>query len=183
MCVAYNRVFPKAENIVLFDAGQGFRDFAILIVGAALLVAIPGVLMVNPTSAGQGEAKIRGVLRITRHPFLIGVGLWSANHLIGSGTLASTILFGTFLTLSSLGTHAIDRKVRRKRPDDWKTISAQTSIIPFAAIIAGRNKFVASEYFDWRFSAAFVYLGVILYFHNWLFSMTPWPSFYQGWSW
>lgn len=182
MCVAYNRVFSTPQNIVLFDAGQGFRNFAILIVAPALLLALPGIMMMNPTSTGQGSAKIRGVLRITRHPFLVGAVLWSANHLIGSGTLASTILFGTFLTVAGLGTLAIDRKVRRKRPGDWKTVSAQTSIVPFAAIIAGRNTFVASEYFDWRFSIAFVYVAVILYFHSWLFSMTPWPGLFTGWS-
>lgn len=183
MCVAFNRVFYTPANRVLFDVGQGFRNFAIPVVGAAVLLAIPGVLVFNPTSAGQDSAKIRGALRITRHPFLVGVALWSANHLIGSGSLASTILFGTFLVLSSLGTLAIDRKVRRKRPADWQTISAQTSIIPFLAIAQGRTSFVASEYFDWRFSIAFVYVAVILYFHSWLFSMTPYPSFYQGWSW
>lgn len=183
MCIAYRSVFYTPANVMLFDAGQGFRDFAILIVAPALLIAIPGVLAFNPSSAGQEKAPIRGALRITRHPFLIGVLIWSANHLIGSGTLASTILFGTFFVLALLGPFAIDCKVRRKRPEVWKTIAAETSILPFLAIAEGRNSFVASEYFDWRFSVAFVYVAVILYFHSWLFSLTPWPSFFQGWSW
>jgi uncharacterized membrane protein len=176
MCIAYNHVFPTPANIVLFDPGQAVRNLAIPVVAFALALATPGVLMGNPTSAGQGEAQIRGVLRITRHPFLVGTALWSGFHLIASGSLASTVLFATFFVLSSLGTLAIDRKVRRKRPEAWQTISAQTSIIPFVAIAQGRNRFVASEYFDWRFSVAFVEVVVLLYFHNYLFSMSPFPN-------
>jgi uncharacterized membrane protein len=116
------------------------------------------------------------VLRITRHPFLWGVAIWSAFHLVGSGSLASTIFFGTFFILAALGTLAIDAKVRRKRPAHWQAISAQTSNLPFAAIAAGRNKFVPAEYFDWRFSVATVLFAVLLYFHNDLFSMSPFPN-------
>jgi uncharacterized membrane protein len=182
MCVAYNRVFASPGNIVLFDAGQGFRNLGLVVVGLALLIAVPGVLMGNPTSAGQGTARIRGVLRITRHPFLVGVLLWAGFHLVAAGSLASTILFGTFFVLALLGPFAIDRKVRRKRPADWQTISATTSIIPFAAILAGRGRFAASEYFDWRFSLAFLEVALILYFHSYLFSMSPYPGFWTGWS-
>jgi uncharacterized membrane protein len=44
--------------------------------------------------------------------------------------------------------------------------SAQTSNIPFAAIAAGRNRFVAAEYFDWRFTVAMVLFGALLYLYN-----------------
>jgi uncharacterized membrane protein len=178
MCIAYNQASISPANTVLFDAGQGFRNFGIVIVGFALLLALPGVMRGNPTSAGQDKAQVGGMLRITRHPFLIGATLWSGFHLIGSGSLAATILFATFFIVATLGMPAIDAKVRRKRPEDWKKISAQTSIIPFAAIIAGRNRFVAREIFDWRFGVAIVVVLVLLYFHNALFGPSPFPN---GW--
>ncbi len=178
LCMAYNHASVSAANTVLFDAGQGLRNLGIPVVGLAFLLVVPGVLRLNPTSAGQAQAEIKGVLRITRHPFLIGVALWSGFHLVGSGLLASTIFFGTFLIVAVVGTKAIDRKVHRKRPEDWQKISAQTSIIPFAAIVAGRNKFVAREYFDWRIVAALAVLGLLLWFHFSLFGLSPFPN---GW--
>jgi len=177
MCIAYNRANASLDNVALFDAGH-FRDLAIPLIFLAFALAVPGVTRGNPTSAGQGAAKIDGVLRITRHPFLWGATIWSGTHLIATGTLASAIFFAAFLVLATLGTRAIDAKVKRKRPAEWQAISAQTSNLPFAAIAAGRNRFVAREYFDWRFTVAVVLFGGFLYFHSWMFGVSPFPN---GW--
>ena len=176
LCVAYNHASASPANLVLFEPGQTLRNLAIPVLLLSFALAVPGALMLNPTSAGQEKADIRGVLRITRHPFLWGVLLWAGFHLIGSGTLASTILFATFVILTAVGARTIDAKVRRRQPAHWQTVAAQTSSLPFAAIAAGRNRFVPSEYFDWRISAAAVLFAIFLYFHNYLFSMSPYPN-------
>lgn len=176
LCIAYDHFYASAQNRVLYDLGQNFRNLAIPVVTIAFLFAVPGVLMGNPTSAGQSGAVVRGALRITRHPFLWGTAIWSGYHLLASGALASVILFGTFLVLALLGTRAIDAKVRRKRPTEWQAVSSQTSNIPFLAILEGRNKFVAQEYFDWRFSLAVLEVVVFLLIHNYLFKVSPFPN-------
>ena len=159
LCIAYNRASSGADNLALFDLGPGFRSLAIPIMALAFFLAVPGILEPNPTSVGQKGMTIRGALRITRHPFLWGVAIWSGFHLAGSVTLAFVIFFATFLVLALIGTRAIDAKYRRRRPQEWQTIAAQTSNIPFGAIIAGRGRFSAREYFDWRFLAAVLLFG------------------------
>ncbi|MCY4499260.1 MAG: NnrU family protein [Rhodospirillaceae bacterium] len=67
---------------------------------SAILVVL-GVTSANPTSAGQGgvlerEEPAKGVTRITRHPFLMGVVLWAAGHVAANGEVASVIFFGDF---------------------------------------------------------------------------------------
>jgi uncharacterized membrane protein len=176
LCIAYNHASASSDNRVLFYAGQTVHNLAIPIIALAFAIGAPGVLMGNPTSAGQEKAQVSGVLRITRHPFLWGVMIWSGYHLVATGSLASVIFFGTFFVVASLGTRAIDGKVRRKRNAQWQGISAQTSNLPFAAIIAGRNRFVAREYFDWRLGVAAVLFLVLLYFHTYLFSISPYPN-------
>jgi uncharacterized membrane protein len=141
-------------------------------------LAVPGVLRGNPTSAGQENARIDGILTVTRHPFLMGVTLWSAFHLMAIGTLAATIFFATFLILAVLGTRAIDRKAERRQPTAWQEIAAQTSVIPFVAIGEKRNRFRAPEVLDWRITVAAVVFGVFVYFHQALFSA---PSFPADW--
>ncbi len=178
LCMAFNKAGVSPANTVLFDAGQGFRALGIPVMALAFALIIPGVTRGNPASAGQEKATVNGVLRITRHPFLWGAMLWSGFHLIATGTLSATIFFATFFLVASLGTRAIDGKVRRKRPDDWAMISASTSNIPFAAILTGKNHFAAREYFDWRFGAALVLFAGFLWFHGSIFGV---PAFPPAW--
>jgi uncharacterized membrane protein len=176
LCIAYHAASAGPANTVLFDAGLGFRAFGVVVLAASFALVVPGVLRGNPTSAGQDKAQIVGVLRITRHPFLCGVALWAGFHLIAAGTLAATIFFAAFFLLATLGTSAIDGKVRKKRPGDWQKIAAETSVTPFVAIAEGRGRLVASEIFDWRFSIAAVVFGAFLYFHSALFGVAPFPA-------
>lgn len=178
MCIAFNAADASTYNRLLYDAGH-FRDLGILVIFIAFALIVPGVTRRSPTSVGgEGVTKIDGVLRITRHPFLWGVAIWSGFHMIATGTLASLIFFATFFVLALLGTHAIDIKMQRKRPREWQAISAQTSNLPFGAIAAGRNRFVAREYFDWRFALAVVLFAAVLFLHSWMFSLSPFPG---GW--
>jgi len=174
MCIAY--AAASAANTVLFDAGPGLRAFGVVVLAASFALVVPGVLRGNPTSAGQEKAPIGGVLRITRHPFLCGVALWAGFHLMAAGTLAATIFFATFLLLATLGTSAIDGKVQRRSPADWHKIAAETSVVPFVGIAEGRNRLIAPEIFDWRFSVATVIFAGLLYFHSALFGVAPFPA-------
>ena len=176
LCFAYNHASASADNRVVYDLGQGFRNLAIPVVAIAFLIGVPGVMMENPTSPKQQNATVRGVLRITRHPFLWGTAIWAAYHLLAAVTLASAIFFGTFVVLTLIGTRAIDAKSKRRLGDGWQAIAAQTSNVPFAAILAGRNRFVAKEYFDWRFAAAAALFASFLYFHHYLFGVSPFPN-------
>src|SRR2546429_8678386 len=89
----------------------------------------------------QGTDIARGMVRVTRHPFLWGVALWSLVHLIMNGDQASVILSGSLLLLALGGTVAIDAKRRRKFGDAWTQFAQTTSSVPFAAILSGRNIF------------------------------------------
>ena len=180
LCIAFGAANASAANSVLFDAGAAFRSLGIGVMFLSFALVVPGVTRGNPGSAGQEKAVVNGVLRVTRHPFMWGVMLWSGFHLIGAGTLAATIFFGTFFLVASLGTRAIDGKVKRKRPADWQALSATTSNVPFAAIIAGKNHFVAREYFDWRFGVALALLAAFTLFHSALFGIAALPAAWLG---
>jgi len=118
-------------------------------------------------------------LRITRHPFLWGVAIWSLFHFCATGDYASAVLFGTFFALSLLGTASIDAKRQRKLGEQWSAFAQRTSNLPFAAIAAGRNSFRASEYFDWRFLIALALFLVVLFAHARVIGVSPFPG---GWA-
>lgn len=178
MCWAYGRAYVGPDNGFLFDYSQGWRNLALPVVGLALLIVVPGVLGGNPTNPGQEQAELRGILRVTRHPFLWGVTIWAGFHFVGSGDYASSILFGTFVLLALPGTLLIDAKSRKRLGPQWQRVAAVSSNIPFAAILQGRNRFVFKEYFDWRFVVAVGVFLLFTFFHAYLFGQSPFP---QGW--
>ena len=89
-----------------------------------------------------------GMIRITRHPQFIGQSMWSAAHLAMVGTSF------TALTMALLvGHHAFacwngDRRYRDEFGDElWNTVvKERTSIIPFQAILEGRQQ-LPSDYY------------------------------------
>jgi uncharacterized membrane protein len=118
------------------------------------------------------------VLRITRHPFLWGVAIWSGFHLAANGDEASVIFFGTLFVLALAGTFSIDAKRKRKLGAGWDAFASRTSNIPFAAVISGRNELHLGESIGWRFwAAALLFLG-ILFAHARIFGVSPFPG---GW--
>ena len=144
----------------------------------AFLLVVTGITTKNPTAVG-GEGALRqpeparGILRVTRHPFLWGLALWALTHLIVNGDLAALILFGSLLALCLLGTRSIDAKRRRAYGKDWDGFAAVTSNIPFVAIKAARNHFDFGEIGWARIAGAvFAYLAV-MHFHVKLFGVSP----------
>jgi uncharacterized membrane protein len=116
----------------------------------AVMLIVPGVMTANPASVGQGSRVAnadvaKGMLRITRHPFLWGLALFSATHLLVRHDPPSLLMFGTLVLVALVGTVSIDAKRRRVHGADWTRFAEQTSNIPFAAIATGRQRLRLSE--------------------------------------
>jgi len=181
LVVAYNGAQAGGENELVYDLGVGVRHLAPLVVLLAFLLAVPGLLLPNPTSVRQEGAAaradaVKGVLAITRHPFLWGVALWAAMHLLANGDAASVLFFGTFLVLALLGTFSIDAKRRRKLGAAWDGFAARTSNLPFAALASGRAKLKWREILDWRLAVAVVLYLALLFGHQSLMGVSPFAT-------
>lgn len=155
-----------------------FKPFAAVLVLLAFVLVVLGVTTRNPTVVGGEKAlydedPARGVLRITRHPFLWGVALWALAHVIVNGDVASLVLFGSLLLLALGGTISIDDKRLRLYGEAWEKFLLSTSNLPFGAIREGRNRFVFAE-IGWRWPAVAVVLYLaMLHFHSKLFGVSP----------
>jgi uncharacterized membrane protein len=181
LAMAYNVARASGDNRALFNLGRGVHDMGILIVALAFLVGVQGMMAPNPTSVQQEsaaakEGTIKGVLRITRHPFLWSVVLWSGFHLAANGNLASVIFFGSFFVLALFGTFSIDAKRRRKLGAAWDAFAAKTSNIPFGAVVTGRNTLNIRESFGWRFWVALITFIAVLFAHVHIFGVSPLPG-------
>ena len=166
--------FRHAPAVPLWGLMPGFRPAVYVLVLIAFLFAVPGIATPSPTRVGmesklkQGPDIARGMVRITRHPFLWGTALWALVHLVINGELAALILFGSLLVLALGGTLAIDAKRQRNFGEQWIGFANVTSDIPFAAIAAGRNRLgpALAEIGIWRPVAAMLVYVVAFYLHG-----------------
>lgn len=168
LAFAYGQARGSPGNEPYWTVGEASRQVQMVVQLLAVMLIVIGLSTRNPTSVRQEGALerpdvVRGVLRVTRHPFLWGVALWALGHLVVNGDRASLVLFGSLLILAVTGTASIDAKRKRALGPAWDGFAAQTSNIPFAAIVAGRQRLIWSEIGVWRILAAVaVYLALVL---------------------
>ncbi len=114
-----------------------------------------------------------GVFRVTRHPMMCSFTIWAIVHIVGNGDTASIVFFGAFLVTTLVGMPSIDVKLAKRDPKKWQALSAATSIVPFVAIVQGRNRFVPAE-IGWLPPVIGVVAWIaLLVLHPWLFGVAP----------
>lgn len=136
-----------APLVPLWEAPTWLRWLIVALMLPAFLLFVASVATPNPTAVGGrlAESGARGIQRITRHPMLWSFSLWAALHIVAKGNLAGVIFFGAFLVTSLVGMPSIDAKLRARQPLLWARLAPATSILPFGAILAGRNGLALDE--------------------------------------
>jgi len=170
MCWAWAQV----ESTRLWGPFDDLQPLAWLLMLLSFLLVGIGVTTPSPTAMGkeallEEEDPARGILRITRHPFMWGVATFSFTHIIFNGSLDSLVFFGSLLVLALVGTLTIDAKRAAKFGESWSSFATTTSNVPFAAIVQGRNSLALAELGWWRIGVGLVLFVVILGLHPWLF--------------
>ena len=177
MIFSFGAARAAPDNPVLWTPPAWTHHVTALFVFCAFLLAVPGLVTPGPTTVGMEGAMAkpepaRGMMRITRHPFLWGVALWGAGHLIANGEGTSLMLFGGLAAMVLFGTRSIDRKSAARDPEGWARFKAVTSNVPFAAILQGRNRLAVGEIVVPVLVALAVF-GATLWFHRVFFGVAP----------
>lgn len=149
---------------------------AIVLALFGITLAVAGLLTPGPTLVGYEKRALaqaepaRGVLRITRNPFLWGLAFWAAGHLLVNGERFAVMLFGGLGLMVLIGARSIDRKGRARDPEAWGRFEDATSNLPFAAIAQGRNTLRVGEIW-WRVLVGLIVAVAIALFHQSLFGV------------
>ena len=171
--------YRAAPRALLWDTPAWLRAPVVVVMLLAVALVVIGLTTPSPTATGgtgalEREDAARGILRVTRHPFLCGVALWAALHLLVNGDSASLVLFGALLALALIGPPSIDAKRRRAFGARWRRFADATSVVPFAAIAAGRNRLQLAEIGAWRVALALAVYVALGLFHGRLFGAPVW---------
>jgi uncharacterized membrane protein len=163
---------PLNQEVWLPPDWLRWPAYALIVLG--LTLAFAGLFTPGPTLAGYEKRGLsaaepgRGVLRITRHPFLWGLALWAAGHLLVNGERFALMLFGALGLMVIFGARSIDRKGRARNPEAWARFEDVTSNVPFAAIAQGRNTLNVGE-IGWRLIVALALVALLAWAHPMLF--------------
>ena len=113
-----------------------------------------------------------GIIRITRHPQMVGQIIWCIAHALWLGT--------TFMMVTSLGliAHHLfavwhgDRRLEKRYGDVFLKVKERTSVIPFLAIFKGKQTLEWQEFFRPAYVGVAAFVGLIWWAHPWLMQVT-----------
>lgn len=151
-------------------AKRAWRWAAYLGMGVSLTLLVGG--LIRPSAASMGAAADRvavtGMLRLTRHPVVMAMGLFGLVHLFAARVHAAELaFFAGFPIWAAVGCRHQDQRKLADQPESYGAFVAQTAFWPFS-----RGGLVAAV----REGALAVAIGIVLavvvrYFH---------PSWFGG---
>lgn len=94
---------------------------------------------------GTHTRAARGLERMTRHPFFVGLTLLSLGHILVAPRLTGVIVFAGFAFISVVGGVLQDRKLLARREQAHAEYLRTTSFIPLLAILRGRQTLALDE--------------------------------------
>jgi len=138
--------------------------------GIAMVLAIASIALLaasfaQPSPAGmdpRAETGPQGLIRVTRHPLFAAFAIWGLAHCLVNGFANDVAFFGGFAVFSYIGARHQDSRKRIERGAELDELFSQTSFLPFAAIVAGRGRFVPDELPEAALVAG-AGLGVVVY--------------------
>jgi len=126
------------------------------------LLEIPAVLQ------PQVRLYATGIIRVSRHPQAVGQILWCATHLLWIG---SSFMVATCAGLIAHHLFAVwngDRRLRHRFGEAFEELKASTSVIPFRAVLDGRQQLVAAEFLRPAQLGIAVAVGVFWWAHRFI---------------
>jgi len=114
----------RAPHVPLWGWAEWQVPVTLALMLAVCLIAALAIGRPNPFSVGGREGAgfdpaRAGLIRYSRHPLLLALGLWAGAHLPPNGDLAHVGLFGLFAGFAALGGRLVDRRRKAALGAEW----------------------------------------------------------------
>jgi len=164
----------KHAGFHLYNSGYFLQLLAILLMLAALVILLQGLVSANPMTtqaelSGRYVSSGQGIQRITRHPQNFSFALFGLAHMLVNPYMGDWIFFGGFIVYGVVSAIHQDRRHLATGSKAMRQFMADTSAIPFAAIMKGKQRFGLDEYYPPALVAAIVIFILLKLLHPMLF--------------
>ncbi len=113
-----------------------------------------------------------GIIRITRHPQMVGQVIWCVAHALWLGT---SFMLVTCVGLIAHHLFAVwhgDRRWGQRYGAAYEAVKARTSVLPFVAIAQGRQTLVWQEFLRPAYVGVALFIGLFWWAHPWMMRAT-----------
>jgi uncharacterized membrane protein len=125
-------------------AAQALMFLALLVLGQAIATSNP--MATAAEMSGKYLDRARGIQRVTRHPMNLAFALFGTAHCLVNPSEGDWIFFGGFVVYAAASSLHQDRRTFATGPEEIRQFQAQTSLLPFGAILAGKQRLAPGEY-------------------------------------
>lgn len=111
----------------------GVRPLVYVGMGAAFALIVAGLLRQSPASVLRGPGEVRGVYHVTRHPLLMGFGLFGLLHLaVATVNAAELVFFAGFPIFVWIGCRHQDARKLASGEESFRAFYVSTPFVPFS---------------------------------------------------
>jgi uncharacterized membrane protein len=126
------------------------------------LLEIPAVL--KP----QVRLYATGIIRISRHPQAVGQILWCATHLLWIGSSFMVAACAGLIAHHLFAVWNGDRRLANRFGSAFEELKGSTSVLPFRAVLDGRQQLVLSEFLRPAQLGIAIAVGVLWWAHRFI---------------
>ncbi len=150
-------------------APLGWSDPAVYVL-MLLSILFLALSQANPSPVGadmgmKAKPEARGILRVTAHPQNWGMVCFGLAHVLVTGTVGGLALYGSLVVVGIVGAYHETAKKAKDQDETVQTFLKETGVIPFSAIIRGRNRLALREFGIAAVIGALVVFGVSIGVH------------------
>jgi uncharacterized membrane protein len=167
--------YAAAPAVEVWQPHTALRHLPVGLMPIAFVLVVGGYTVPNPSAlvvVGRTDGT-PGIIKVTRHPVMWGVGLWGLLHLAANGDAATMMLAGAMAALAVGGAWHIER--RRAGDAAWQELKSESSFVPFAAVATGKARVTPGDVGWWRIALGLAAYGTFLWAHPALFGVSPLP--------
>ena len=104
------------------------------VMGAAFALVVAGLVQPSPAGMRPGAMTVRGIARVTRHPVVMGFGLWGLAHLLLVRVYLSDLaFFAGFPFFAVIGCEHQDQRKREALGEPYRAFADATPFLPFGS--------------------------------------------------
>ena len=164
----------KHAGQMLFTPNSIMQLIAHILMLGALIVLFQGLATSSPMTTQSELTKTfspsaRGVQRVTRHPQNFSFALFGLALLLVNPYLGDWIFFGGFIIYGVASALHQDQRMLVTGPNQVRLFQADTSALPFYAILSGKQRLALNEYNPYGLMAAIIAVILLRLYHSALF--------------
>jgi uncharacterized membrane protein len=164
--------YADAPTVVLWPQAGWMRWVPPLAMLVAAPLGVIGLTSANPFSIGPGGARFDasrpGIVRLTRHPVVWALALWSGAHIVPNGDAAALTMFVPLFALALMGPRILDARRRNALgAGNWQRLADEVASVPLSTALR--------QIAGWKPLAGLAVYALLLALHQPVIGVSPLP--------